>query len=179
MREVAGLRGKRDTLFDARPLDAPMGDDGDDTLLDLISAPWEEYPVELEELRNTVRAAVSRIGNRKAREAIQAVYRDSITIAEYARKEGISVHGVGERLRRGYAILRKDPSIIALALAEGYCNEYFRYRRGVEDTIIQQEQTERKRSGLYRQLGRVAEEAHHRQTALFRQLGELAGLSRS
>lgn len=88
MREVAGLRGKRDALFDARPLDAPMGDDGDDTLLDLIPAPWEEYPVELEELRNIVRAAVSRIGNKKAREAIQAVYRDGITISKYARKGG-------------------------------------------------------------------------------------------
>ena len=44
MREVAGLRGKRDALFDAHPLDAPMGDDGDDTLLDLLPAPWEDYP---------------------------------------------------------------------------------------------------------------------------------------
>lgn len=176
MREVAGLRGKRDALFDARPLDAPMDDDGDDTLLDLLPAPWEDYPMELEELQHIVRVAVSRIRDRKAREAIQAVYRDGVTLSDYARAEDISVQGAGERLQRGYAILRKDPSIIALALAEGYGNEYFRYRRGIEDTIIQQEHTERTRAGLYRQLGRASEEAHRRQAALFRQLGDLSGL---
>lgn len=183
MREVAGLRGKRDALFDAHPLDAPVGDDGDDTLLDLIPAPWEDYPVELEELRHIVRVAVSRIRDRKAREAIQAVYRDGITLAEYARSEGISAHGAGERLQRGYAILRKDPSIIGLALAEGYDTEYTRYKglgayRGtstVENAVIRQEQTERQRTVLYQQLGSAAEKAEHRQAALYRQLGGLSG----
>lgn len=181
MGEVAGLRGKRDALFDARPLDAPVDDDGDDTLLNLLPAPWEDYPMELEELRHIVRAAVSRIRDRKAREAIQAVYRDGVTLADYAHKEGISAQGAGERLQRGYAILRKDPSIIALALAEGYDTEYFRYKgmgrtSAVEDAVIRQEQAERTRLGLYRQLGRSAEKAQHRQAALYQQLGELSGL---
>ncbi len=183
MREVAGLRGKKDVLFDAHPLDAPMGDDEADTLLDLIPAPWEDYPVELEELQHIVRAAVSRIRDRKAREAIQAVYRDGITLAEYARSEGISAHGAGERLQRGYAILRKDPSIIGLALAEGYDTEYFRYKGlgayhgtlTVEDSVIQRDQTQRQRAWLYRQLENATEKAQHRQAALYRQLGELSG----
>ena len=187
MREVAGLRGKRDALFDARPLDAPMGDDGDDTLLDLVPAPWEDYPIELEELRHIVRVAVSRIRDRKAREAIQAVYRDGVTLADYARSMGVSAHGAGERLQRGYAILRKDPSIIALALAEGYDTEYFRYkglgayrgtgRSDVEDAVIQQQQTERRRAKLYQQLGDAAGKAQHQQAALYRQLGALSGLA--
>lgn len=184
MREVAGLRGKRDALFDAYPLDAPVGDDGDDTLLDLLPASWEDYSVELEELRHIVRVAVSRIRDRKAREAIQAVYRDGRTLVEYARSEGISAHGAGERLQRGYAILRKDPSIIGLALAEGYDTEYTRYKglgayRGtstVESAVIRQEQAERQRTVLYQQLGSAAEKAGHRQAALYRQLGELSGL---
>lgn len=185
MREVAGLRGKRDALFDACPLDAPVGEDGDDTLLDLIPAPWEDYPIELEELRSIVRAAVSRIRDRKAREAIQAVYRDGATLANYARAEGISAHGARERLQRGYAILRKDPSIIGLALAEGYDTQYVRYKglgayhgtSTVENAVIRQDQTERRRAGLYQQLKDVTEKAERRQAALYRQLGEISGLA--
>ena len=189
MREIAGLRGKRDALFDARPLDAPMGDDGDDTLLDLTPAPQEEYPIELEELRQIIRAAVGRIRDRKAREAIQAVYWGGVSLVDYARSEGISPHGAGERLQRGYASLRKDPRIIGLALAKGYDTGYFRYKglgayRGtgastVENTVIRQEQMERQQSALYRRLGDVAERAEHRQAALYRQLGALSGLARS
>ena len=183
MREVAGLRGKRDALFDAHSLDAPIGDDGNDTLLDLVPAPCEDYPIELEELRHIVHVAVSRIRDRKVREAIQAVYRDGITLAEYARKEGISAQGAGERLQRGYAILRKDPSIIGLALAEGYDTEYVRYKglsayRGpgmstVENAVIRQEQAEYQRSVMYQQLEEATEQAERRQAALYRQLGAL------
>lgn len=107
----------------------------------------------------------------------------------YACKEGISARWAGERLQRGYATLRKDPNIISLALTEGYDTEYLRYKdlgayRGagtsvVEDAVIQQEHTERTRSGLYRQLGSAAEKAQHRQAALFRQQGEFSGLPRS
>ncbi len=186
MREVAGLLGKRDALFDASPLNAPVGNDRDDTLLDLIPAPWEDYPVELEELRNIVRVAVSQIRDRKAREAIQAVYRDGITLEEYARSEGISAHGAGERLQRGYAILRKNPRIVSLALAEGYDTEYTRYKglsgyRGpgastVESAVIRQDQVERRRAGLYQRLENATEKAEQRQTALYRQLGDLSGL---
>ena len=189
MREVAGLRGKRDALVDARPLDAPMGDDGDDTLLDLIATPCEDFPVELEELCQIIRAAVGRIRDRKAREVIQAVYWDGVSLVDYARSEEISPHGAGERLQRGYAILRKDPKIIGLALAEGYDTGYFRYKglgayRGtgtsaVEDIVIRQEQVERQQSALYQRLGDAAERAENRQAALYRQLGELSGLSRS
>lgn len=189
MREVAGLRGKRDAIFDAHPLDAPMGDDRDDTLLDLIPAPQEEYPIELEELRQIIRAAVGRIRDRKAREVIQAVYWDRVSLVDYAHSEGISPHGAGERLQRGYAILRKDPRIVGLALAEGYDVGYTRYKglgayRGsgastVEDAVIWQDQVERQQLALYRQLGDAAERAEHRQVALYRQLGALSGLPRS
>lgn len=166
MMEVVGRRGKRDALFDAHSLDVPMIYDGDDTFLDLLPAPGEEYPIELEELRRIVRAAVNRISDGKAREAIQAVYWGGVTLADYARREGISTHGAGERLQRGYALLRKDPSIISLALAEGYDTKYYRYkgldayrRSGtstVEDAFFYQEEIEQKRSGLYRQLGKLS-----------------------
>ncbi len=38
MRQVAGLRGKRDALFDACPLDAPLGDDEGG----MVSASWAD-----------------------------------------------------------------------------------------------------------------------------------------
>lgn len=86
------------------------------------------------------------------------------SVFEYACSIGISDNGVYERLQRGYAILRKDRSIISLALAEGYNTEYFRYNgwsggtSPVEGAVISKN---------------IAE---HRQAALYRQLGELSGL---
>lgn len=145
--------------------------------------------MELEELCQITRTAVCRIKDRKAREVIQAIYWDRVSLVDYARSEGISPHGAGERLQRGYAILRKDPRIIGLALAEGYDTGFFRYKglgayrvtgtSTVEDVVIRQEQMERQQSLLYQRLGDAAERAKHRQTALYQQLGELSGLSRS
>lgn len=165
MRSVLGLRGKRDALFDACSLDAPLGDDGDDTLLDMIPTPEEEDFVELKDLQRIVRAAVGRIQNRKAREAIEAIYLKGIPWGSYAQREGISHEGIGERLQRGYAIMRRDPAIISLALTEGYGTDYFRYTgmgpyrnsgmSPVERAVIHDENVEHRQAALYRHLGRL------------------------
>ena len=165
MRQVAGLRGKRDALFDACPLDAPLGDDEDGTLLDMIAAPPEEDLVELKDLQRIVREAVDRIQNRKIRETIKAIYWEGIPWEDYARGEGISREGIGARLQQGYAILGRDPAIVSLALAEGCGNEYFRYTNfrtflssgmsSVEGAAIYRECAERRQTALYRQLGRL------------------------
>ena len=128
MRPVVGLRGKRDALFDACPLDAPLGDDGGDTLLDMIAAPPEEDLLELKDLQRIVREAVARIQDKKTREAIEAIYWEGIPWEDYAKREGITHAGAGVRLQHGYALLRRDPAIVSLALAEGYGADYFRYK---------------------------------------------------
>ena len=61
MREVAGLHGKRDVIFQSIPFDAPLGEDGDDTLLDLIPCSQGADLVELQELQSIVRTAVDNI----------------------------------------------------------------------------------------------------------------------
>lgn len=113
-----------------------------------------------------VRDAVDRIWNKNARDAICAVYWEGKPVKEYAYSIGISGSGVYERLQQGYAILRKDPSIISLALAEGFDTKYYRYkgldayrRSGtstVEDAFFYQEEMEQKFSTLYRQLGNLS-----------------------
>lgn len=163
MRPVVGLLRKRDALFDACPLDAPLGDDEDGTLLDMIAAPPEEDLVELKDLQHIVRAAVDRIPNKKAREAIKAIYWQGIPWGDYAQGEGISRKGIGVRLQQGYAILRRDPAIVSLALAEGYGADYFRYKglaafrasgsSVVEEAVVHQEYVEERQTALYRQLG--------------------------
>lgn len=163
MRPVVGLLRKRDALFDTCPLDAPLGDDEDSTLLDMIAAPPEEDLVELKDLQHIVRAAVDRIPNKKAREAIKAIYWQGIPWGDYAQGEGISRKGIGVRLQQGYAILRRDPAIVSLALAEGYGADYFRYKglaafrasgsSVVEEAVVHQEYVEERQTALYRQLG--------------------------
>lgn len=165
MRQVVGLLGKRDALFDACPLDASLGDDEDSTLLDMIAAPLEEDLVELKDLQRIVRAAVDRIPNKKAREAIKAIYWQGIPWEDYAQGEGISREGIGVRLQQGYSILRRDPAIVSLALAEGCGNEYFRYTNlrtflasgvsPVEESVIHREYAEQRRTALYRKLGKL------------------------
>ncbi len=128
MRSVLGLQGRRDAIFDACPLDAPQGDDGDNTLLDMIPAPQEEDFVELRDLQRIIRAAVDRIQNVKARRASEAIYWEGVAREDYAQRERITWKGVDARLQQGYAILRRDPTIVSLALAEGYGTDYFRYK---------------------------------------------------
>ena len=163
MRPVVGLRGKRDALFDACPLDAPLGDDGGDTLLDMIAAPPEEDLLELKDLQRIVREAVARIQDKKTREAIEAIYWEGIPWEDYAKREGITHAGAGVRLQHGYALLRRDPAIVSLALAEGYGADYFRYKglaafrasgsSAVEEAVVHQEYVEERQTALYRQLG--------------------------
>ena len=167
MREVAGLYGKRDVIFQSIPLDAPLGEDGEDTLLDLVPSPQDIDYVELHELQSIVRAAVEHIEDTKVQDIIWAVYWKDESITNYAAAQGISRNTANEWLQKGYAILRKDWNIVSLALAQGYDTDYYRYKglsafrsdgtSAVEDAIILQDTRKRKREALYRQLGGLVE----------------------
>ena len=61
MRDVAGLYGKQDVIFQSIPLDAPLTEDGDDTLLELIPCSQGADLVELQKLQSIVRMAVDHI----------------------------------------------------------------------------------------------------------------------
>lgn len=166
MREVAGLRRrKRDVLLDAVSLNAPVGDDGTDTLIDFISSPQGADMVELENLKTIVRNAVAHIREDHIRDAIQAIYWEEESAAEYAVRNGISVKTVYERLQKGYGILRRKWSIVSLALAQGYDIEYHKHKTlsafrtdgtsSVEGAVIYQEKMKRRREGLYKHLGNL------------------------
>lgn len=167
MREVAGLHGKRDVIFQSIPFDAPLGEDGDDTLLDLIPCSQGADLVELQELQSIVRTAVDNIKDTNIRDIIQAVYWKGESIADYAASQGISRNTANEWLQKGYAILRRDWNIVSLALAQGYDTDYYRYKglsafrsdgtSAVEDAIILQDAKKRQREALYRQLGDLVE----------------------
>lgn len=167
MREVAGLYGKRDLIFQTIPLDAPLGEDGDDTLLDLVPCPQDADWVELQELQLIVRAAVDRIKDPNTQAIIRAVYWKNESITDYAASQGISRNTANEWLQKGYAILRKDWNIVSLALSQGYDTDYYRYKglsafrydgtSAVEDAIILQDAKKRQRAALYRQLGDLIE----------------------
>ncbi len=167
MREVAGLRGKRDVILQSISLDEPLGEDGEDTLLDLIPCPQGVDYVELHELQSIVQVAVDRIRDTDARDIIRAVYWKGETITDYAAAQGVSRNTANEWLQKGYAILRRDWNIVGLALAQGYDTDYYRYKglsafrsdgtSAVEDAIILQDVRKRQREALYRQLGGLVE----------------------
>lgn len=163
MREVVGLRGKHDPIFDAVSLDCPLGDDGEDTLYKLIPEDREEYSAELRELVSIVRTAVARMVNSEAREAIRSVYFDGIRVVDYAASEGITRQAAHARLQKGYDILRKDRKIISLAIAEGYpicchcSNDHFSVRgkaeSPVEATVIHRDEIMWRQKALRKHLG--------------------------
>lgn len=167
MREVAGLHGKRDVIFSSIPLDAPLGEDEEDTLHDLVPCPQGIDSVELQELQSIVRDAVDRIKDINTQDIIRAVYWKGETITDYAAAQGISRNTANEWLQKGYAILRRNWNIVSLALAQGYDTDYYRYKglsafrsdgtSAVEDAIILQEARKRQREALYRQLGDLVE----------------------
>lgn len=166
MREIVGLRGRRDVIFDSLPLDAPVAADDDHTLLDKIPAPEEESTLERDELARIMREAVSKMKNDRARETVQAVYWEGMTLSEFARIKGVSKNTVNEWMQRAYSILRGDWRVVSLALVEGYDTEYNRYKglsmfsssrsSSVENVVIAQEDRELRQKALYAHLGRLA-----------------------
>lgn len=163
MREVVGLRRKHDPIIGAVSLDCPLGDDGEDTLHKMIPAEPEYCSVELGNLVTIVRAAVSRMKNSEAREAIRSVYFEGMRVVDYAASEGISRQAAHGRLQKGYDILRKDKAIINLAIAEGYSichhgsNELYSFRgkaeSSVEAAVIRRDEAEQRQNALRKQLG--------------------------
>ena len=167
MREVAGLRGKHDPILDAVSLDSPLGDGGDDTLYRLIPGCCDEHLAEREDLGTIVRAAVARMENCEAQEAICTIYFSGMTVVGYASSAGISKQTAHARLQKGYDILRKDRKIIDLAVAEGYAicrhrsNDYFTFRgkaeSPVEAAVIHKDDMERQQKALHKHLGTLAD----------------------
>ena len=165
MREVAGLRGKRDVLLDSASLDAPIGEDGADTLLDFISCPQGEDAVELENLQMIVRESVSRIREDSIRDTIESVYWKGESITDFAARHSISKQAASERMQKGYAILRRDRKIVRLALAQGWAIDCYKHKglsafradgiSSVEGNVIYQDKMKRRREGLYKHLGNL------------------------
>lgn len=153
MRQVVGLYGRRDLILDANSLDAPIGEEDGDTLLDFQAAPAEEPFIERDDLARVVRSAVSRIRNDKARESVEAIYWNGQSAEEYAASEGITDKAVYARLQNAYWILKKDPTIVSLAIAEGYNTEIQHFGVSPENVAIQKDELDRERAGLYRLLG--------------------------
>lgn len=156
MRQVVGLYGRRDLILDADSLDAPIGNDDGDTLLDFQSSPAEERSVEQGDLARIVRNAVSRIKNNKVRDSVEAIYWDGQSVGEYADAEGITDKAVYARLQNAYWMLRKDPAIVSLAIAEGYDTARYKIQYlGVspEAVTIRQDAFDREQSSLYSLLG--------------------------
>ena len=156
------LKGFVDQAFDA-----PLTEDGDDTLLELIPCSQGADLVELQELQSIVRMAVDHIKDINARDIIRAVYWKGESITDYAERNGISRQTANEWLQNGYTILRQNKRIISLAIAYGYDTDYYRYKglsafrsdgtSAVEDAVILQDARKRQREALYRQLGGLVE----------------------
>ena len=121
--------------------------------------------IELENFKTIVRNAVAHIREDHIRDAIQAIYWEEESAAEYAVRNGISVKTVYERLQKGYGILRRKWSIVSLALAQGYDTDYHKHKTlsafrtdgvsSVEGAVIYEEKMKRRREGLYKHLGNL------------------------
>lgn len=165
MREAAGLRGKRDVLLDAVSLDAPVGKEGDNALVQFQPSMQEPDKAELENLQNIVREAVAHIREDSIRDTIEAVYWNGESVTDFAARHSICKQAASERLQKGYAILRKNKKIVSLALAQGYDIDYYRRKTlsafrtdgtsSVEGAVIYQEKMKRRREGLYKHLGNL------------------------
>lgn len=165
MREVAGLRGKRDVLLDAVSLNAPIGKDGDNALIQFQPSMQEPDMAELENLQTIVREAVAHIREDSIRDTIEAVYWKGESITDFAANHSICKQAASERLQKGYAILRRNKKIVSLALAQGYDIDYHKHKTlgafrtdgvsSVESAVIYQEKMKRRREGLYKHLGNL------------------------
>lgn len=162
LRRVVGLRGRHDLILDAASLDAPIGHDGGgdgDTPLDFLVAPADEYSIDRDDFARIVRAAVSRIKNGNARESVEVIYWEGRSVEDYAAAEGITDKAVYERLQNAYWVLRKDPAIVSLAIAEGYDADVYKTQRlgtSPEDIAIRNDTHDRQQAVLYRLLGDLA-----------------------
>lgn len=165
-RVVTGRYGKRDALFDARSLDIPLKEKGAVTPLDFLAGHNDEYCAEQDNLSQIMRAAVSHIEDKPARQMIEAVYWQGKSVAQVADEAHIVRATVYQRLERGYATLRHDKYVKALALAEGL-NYRCHLHKGlssfksslsssVEDAVMQHERIKKREAALFCLLGELA-----------------------
>lgn len=157
MRQTVGLQGRHDLILDAKSLNSPISDRDDSSPLDFLAAPNDEHSsIERDDLARVVRAAVARIKNDKVRECVEEIYWNGRSAEDYAALEGITSKAVYGRLQNAYWVLRKDPTIVSLAIAEGYDTDIYGTQRlgaSPEDIAIRNDVHDRERAGLYRLLG--------------------------
>ena len=158
MREVVGLNVKVDPILDAKSLDEPFSNEDDGTLLDIIPASEDEYTFFQEDAARIMRKAVSHIKNDYAREALEAVYWNKKDVSDYAKEKDVTPKTVYANIQKGYYILRGDPSVVSLAIAEGYQQKnIYRSHLGAspEDMAISNDEMERRQAALYKHLGNL------------------------
>jgi RNA polymerase sigma factor (sigma-70 family) len=156
MREVVGLRKKRDLILDASSLDAPIDDDGDTALLDLLPATPDEYSIDQDDFTRIMREAVAKIQPKKVRKTVEAIYWEGQSVADLAASEGVATQAIYNRLQYAYEILRRNPSIVSLAIAAGYSSGTCGTGNlGISPEVaaIREEDAERRKKGLYHLLG--------------------------
>jgi RNA polymerase sigma factor (sigma-70 family) len=166
MRRALGiLNRKRDPSLEALSLDTPLYDDERDenTLRDTLTAPEsDDDPIERDELKNAVRAAVGRIKNDTARRTIEAYHFEGINEAQQAETEGVSKARIGQRLFTGYRELYNDLELYRWAVDYDYA-DFYRHKgitafnssfsSVVEDIVLQAEEQHRRRAALSDALG--------------------------
>ena len=172
MREAIGIRTKKmDPLDNAASLDAPISENEDFTMLDVLAAPEPGDWLETEELCKIVRSAVAVLPD-SYREAIEAVYWKGMSARAAAEYLGVSKQNVYDRLDMGYSLLRLDKRVMALAIAYGIFDaiDAAPYKRTAETAAIQNIAAENNRTNI-RHLFEVRE-----CKALYDFLGSLATL---
>lgn len=110
--EVAGLRGKEHPELYALPLDAPVGDEGDACMGDLLADPNAEFEDEMlaqDALQKDCAALLSEIDNlpnKKQRQALQLTICDGLTSVAAAKVMGCSDVTVRHHADSGAAAVR-------------------------------------------------------------------------
>ena len=109
IREALGLRGKRQL----RPvsLDVPIGEDGSDSLGDLITdenLPEADEAILQDDLVRAVREAVEAIKADLPRQAVRMVYLQGMHRTDVAKAMNVTVSTVSHLLRRGKLELRRN-----------------------------------------------------------------------
>lgn len=105
------LHGIRKLHNDAIAIDAPMGEDGDISIGDIIaddSLPDMDAGLLLSDLQREVREAVERLDNERYREAVKLCDLEGKTQTEVAAAWGISIASVNAAVRNGHRKLKED-----------------------------------------------------------------------
>ena len=113
---------KREPADTAFSLDVPLKTSYDSSvkLGDTVAAEYEGDRLEASEIKEAVRAAVGRIADETIRSMIREYYWTGKTITQIAEDYGVTKSAIGQRLHRGYSILRADNKLCKYAEDYGF-----------------------------------------------------------